>query len=90
MPAINSVKKPSNAGYIAKVDVNPDADFTFTPTEAPNAVHQFRDVNIAWYDDDRVKITLRGGGPAALRQAYLSGSGQDVILDLIALTGGEE
>lgn len=85
MPSIKQVGKPSNAGYIAKIDVNPDGEIGLTPPETPSPEHRFRDVNVAWYGDDRVKITLRGGGPAAIRQAFLPGAGQDVILDLVAV-----
>jgi hypothetical protein len=89
MPSINSLPKPSNAGWIAKIDANPDGEFGIAQAESPGQDHAFRDVNVAWYGDDRIKITLRGGGPAVIRQAYLSGNGQDVILDLIALPGGD-
>ncbi len=89
MPSLNSLTKPSNANWIAKADANPDGDFGIAAAETPGLDHAFRDVNVAWYGTDRIKITLRGGGPAAIRQAYLSGKGQDVILDLIALPGGE-
>jgi hypothetical protein len=40
---------------------------------------------VVWYGADRVKITLKKGGPAAIRQAYLPGVNENVILDLIAV-----
>jgi hypothetical protein len=89
MPSIIEVGKPSNAGYIAKIDVNPDGEISLNPPETPSPEHQFRDVNIAWYGEDRVKVTLKGGAPALIRQAYLSGAGQDVILDLVAAPESE-
>lgn len=86
MPSTHEVPKPSNAGWIAKVDVNPDADFGYSAAQEPYE-HQFRDINIAWYGEDRVKVTIKGAGPAHIRQAYLAGAGQDVILDIVAARG---
>jgi hypothetical protein len=87
-PSITRVKKPSNAGWIAKADVNPEGQFGVAPAEG-STDHEFRDVNVAWYGDGRIKVTIKGAGPAAIRQAYLSGAGQDVILDVIALPASE-
>ncbi|HEX4437053.1 MAG TPA: hypothetical protein VH061_09690 [Solirubrobacteraceae bacterium] len=89
MPSISVKPKPSNATYIAQVDLDPEGQFVLTPTESAGQHHAFGQVNIAWYGEDRIKITLKGGGPAAIRQAFLPGAGKDVILDLIALPGGE-
>lgn len=88
-PSITELRKPSNAGWIAKADVNPDGQFLLAQAEESFQAHAFADVNVAWYGKDRIKITLKGAGPAVIRQAYLSGAGQDVILDVIALPGGE-
>jgi hypothetical protein len=91
MPSINVVSKPGNAGYIAKVDVNPDGDVRLTKSDsAATADHQFARVEVAWYGTDRIKISLKGAGPALIRQAYLPGAGQNVILDLIADQGDDE
>jgi hypothetical protein len=89
MPSISVKHKPSNATYIAQVDVDPDGKFALTPAEPPRQNHAFGEVNVAWYGNDRIKITLKGAGPAAIRQAFLPGGGKDVILDLIALPGDE-
>jgi hypothetical protein len=90
MPSISVKPKPSNATYIASVDLDPDGQFVLTQDEQPGQDHAFAQVNVAWYGDDRIKITIKGAGPAAIRQAFLPGAGKDVILDLIALSGGEE
>jgi hypothetical protein len=91
MRSIEELGKPGNAGWIAKVTVQPDLlEVQGTPAREGAPEHQFRDVEVAWYGDDRVKITLKGGGPAHIRQAYLSGAGQNVILDLVVPPGGEE
>ncbi|MGA9875167.1 MAG: hypothetical protein WBQ21_05090 [Solirubrobacteraceae bacterium] len=88
-PSIEAKAKPSNATYVAQVDINPDGQIKLTQADQSEQSHAFADVNIAWYGADRIKITLKGAGPAAIRQAFLPGSGKDVILDLIALPGGE-
>lgn len=88
-PSITDKNKPSNATYIAQVDVTPDGEFALTQADPSGQPHVFERVNVAWYSDNRIKVTLRGGGPAVIRQAYLSGAGEDVILDLIALPAGE-
>jgi hypothetical protein len=74
-------KKPANATWIAKTTVTPrTADFSTTGDE-----HAFEEVEVAWYGSDRIKLTLKGGAPAAIYQVYLPGTGRDVILDLGAL-----
>jgi len=88
-PSIEAKAKPSNATYIAQVDVDPDGQIRLTQADVFGQFHSFAEVNVAWYGADRIKITLKGAGPAAIRQAFLPGGGKDVILDLIALPGGE-
>lgn len=82
MLSINQIKKPANAGWVAKAVVNTSGQVEIAPADSDQA-HDFDSVEIAWYGHDRVKITLRDGGPAQIRQAYLSGNGQNVILDLV-------
>lgn len=84
MRPIQEIRKPSNAGWIARVGINPDAEVRAAPAIEPPTSHRFGEVDVSWYGDDRVKITLKDGGPALIRQAYLSGSGRDVILDIVA------
>ena len=88
-PSIKLKPKGSNATYIAQVDVNPDGQFALTLAEPSGADHAFAEVNVAWYGRERIKLTIRGAGPAVIRQVYLTGKGQDVILDLIALPEGD-
>jgi hypothetical protein len=37
------------------------------------ADHPFREVDLAWYDQGRLKITIARGTPGVIRQAYLTG-----------------
>ena len=93
MDPIQEVKKPSNAGWVSKVIVSPDIKVAAAPPGDVEgldaALHQFGEVEVAWYDQNRVKITLKGGAPAVIRQAYLSGANRNVILDIVA-RGGDE
>lgn len=83
MPSVTQLHKPANAGWIAKAVINPAGDLEIGPAPAGAQAHDFEFVEIAWYGRDRLKVTLKDGGPAHIRQAYLSGSGQHVILDLV-------
>ncbi len=83
MLSIAEVPKPSQATWIAKVIVNPDGQVEVAP--APDGTtHQLSQVEVAWYGDDRIKVTVKNGGPAVIRQAYLTGVGRPVIVDLVA------
>jgi hypothetical protein len=83
MLSITQISKPSNAGWRAKITAEPTGEVEAAPAPDGEAAHDFHKVEVAWYGHARVKVTLRDGGPAMLRQAYLSGAGQDVILDLV-------
>lgn len=76
-------EKPANAKYIAKAVVNPTGDVQMTSpeTELGEMMSHFEQVEVAWYPD-RVKITLKGGTPASITQAYLTGKDQDVIIEI--------
>ena len=50
--------------------------------DPPGAHHELSVVEVAWYDEDRIKLTLPRGAPAVIRQAYLTGPGADVIIEL--------
>ena len=89
MLSIREIKKPSNAGWRAKVIVDPNGNVQAAPRSGDNEAHAFESVEIAWYGDDRIKITLKDGAPAVIRQAYLTGSGQNVILDLVSADHAE-
>jgi hypothetical protein len=41
-------------------------------------------LEVIWYDDDRLKVVVKGAGPVLLRQAHLTGQGSNVVIDLIA------
>jgi hypothetical protein len=79
-------KKPANATWIAKTKVrvtDPSIDY---PPE-PGSAHVMPEVEVAWYEGHRLKLTLAGAAPAVISQAYLPGQGQDVIIELRG-TGG--
>jgi hypothetical protein len=73
-------KRPSNATYVAKAIVFADGAIEYTPANAE--VRNDR-VEVNWYEDGRIKVIVRGMAPAAIRQAYLTGQDDDVIIDLI-------
>jgi hypothetical protein len=85
--SLTAAAKPHNAGWFARVSVEPTGKGTVSPvpglvaTELAKNLHPFREVEIAWYPNHRLKITLKGGAPAVIRQAYLSGK-DDVIVEL--------
>lgn len=73
--------RPSNAGWAAKVTIASSGEGTYTPPENSDTEHPFEMVEIAWYDNGRIKVTLREGAPAVLRQVYLAGK-RDVIIEI--------
>lgn len=77
------LNKPSNAKWIGKTVVNgSQRKADFGPEDPMMLLHNLADVEVAWYDDDRVKITFRDGCPAVIKQAYLTGEGRDLIVEL--------
>jgi hypothetical protein len=83
MVSIAEGSKPSQATWIAKMIVNPDGSAEAVPAP-PGTTHQLAQVEVAWYGEDRIKVTIKEGGPAVIRQAYLTGAGRPVIIDLVA------
>lgn len=83
MPSLERIDKPANAGWRAKIVASPDGHVKIAPAADEDLPHDFDVVEIAWYGQDRIKITLKDGGPAQIRQAYLPGVGQSVVLDLV-------
>ena len=63
-------KKPSNATWLDAADVE---------SEAP---HPLKKVEVAWYGEGRVKVSFPKGTPAVIRQAYLEGRDNDLILEV--------
>jgi hypothetical protein len=78
---LNEGTRPSNAGWMAKVTVTPTGDGTYVPPEGEHGEHPFESLEVAWYDNGRIKLTLREGAPAVLRQVYLAGK-RDVIIEV--------
>ncbi len=83
MLSISQVAKPPQATWIAKVTVDPDGNVEAAPAP-PGTTHQLSPVEVAWYGDDRIKVTVKDGGPVVIRQAYLTGAGRPVIIDVVA------
>jgi hypothetical protein len=76
------LNKPSNAKWMGKAVLNgATATADFAQPDPNMALHPLPDVEIAWYDDGRAKVTFKDGCPAVIRQAYLSGQGRDLIVE---------
>ena len=73
--------KPANATWVAKEKVAADDQPIDFPLEHEE-VHHFREVDLAWYDHGRLKITIPRGTPGVIRQAYLTGNGRDLIIEV--------
>jgi hypothetical protein len=71
--------KPSNARYEAKVRVTPEGKSRLVPGSSVNTA--FEEVEVAWYDGS-IKVTIPGAAPAVIKQAYLTGAGRDVIVEI--------
>jgi hypothetical protein len=80
MPA-NTKKKPANAEYLAKATVKAD-DPTIAYPLGDGTSHLFGEVWLSWHVDGRLKIRVRDGQPGVIRQAYLSGQGKDLIIEV--------
>ena len=84
MPSITHLQKPSNAGWLAKAIVHPDGTLEVHPTDGATIDDAALppNVEIAWYEGGRIKITVPTYCPAVIRQAYLTGSGRDTIIEI--------
>ncbi len=81
-PQLSIGSKPANAGYRAKATLFPDGVVEVVPDPTFNQMnHDLEMVQINWYDD-KVRIKFLGGAPALISQAYLTGKGKDVILEI--------
>jgi hypothetical protein len=83
------VKRPGNATWVGKavVDFNgADPENVTGSIQVDGADgHPFGRVEVAIYNDPpRVKLTIRDATPAHISQAYLTGAGQDAIIELMA------
>ena len=77
--------RPVNAGWTAKAVMSLAGDGVYVPPEGQPGT-SVETVEVAWCDSGRIKLTLRDGVPAVLRQVYLAGK-RDVT---IKVAPGEE
>ena len=76
------LKKQGNAKWIGKAVLDGSTQTAdYGPSDPKMQHHPLPVVEVAWYDTGRVKVTFRDGCPAVIRQAYLLGSGQDLIVE---------
>ena len=84
--SITQGERPANAGWKAKAKLWPDGEVETWPVADTEGELGFetpsQDVEIAWYGDDRIKLTLPSYTPAVIRQAYLTGDGRDLIIEI--------
>ena len=69
----------SDATCIAKVTLTPAGEIELEPADVDASA--FGPVEVTWYAD-RLKITALGAGRASITDTYLSGNGQDVVVEL--------
>jgi hypothetical protein len=82
-PSFKIGEKPGNVTWRAKAVLYPDGMVKVWPDPDYDAemTHDLDHVVIGWYKD-RVKITFKGGAPAVISQAFVTGEGRDVILEI--------
>jgi hypothetical protein len=78
MPTKN---KPAHAQYLAKAIMSASNPTNTYPLDSDSS-HPFEDVWLSWHTDGRLKIRVRDGQPGVIRQAYLSGQGKDLIIEV--------
>lgn len=44
--------------------------------------HAFAEVDLSWYEEGRLKITIPRATPGVIRQAYLTGKERDLIIEV--------
>ena len=79
MSAIRRMK-PVNATWLAKAKVSADHSIDFLLEGGTG--HEFAEVDLSWYDEGRLKITIPRGTPGVIRQAYLTGNERDLIIEV--------
>ncbi len=62
--------KSSNATWLDAANIEAECE------------HPLRKVEVAWYEEGRVKVSFPKGTPAVIRQAYLEGNGKELILEV--------
>jgi hypothetical protein len=73
--------KPANATWVAKAKVSahdPSLDFHLEG----GTDHPFTEVDLSWYDEGRLKISIAHGTPGVIRQAYLTGADRDLVIEV--------
>jgi hypothetical protein len=73
--------KPANATWVAKAKVSAD-DSSIDFTLAEGKSHPLGEVDLAWYDEGRLKISIAHGTPGVIRQAYLTGADRDLVIEV--------
>ncbi len=82
MPSLTLDSKPGNAGWIAKAVIKGNGDVVLHSDPPNGAFPDVTAAEVAWYEGGRIKLTLDGAAPAVITQAYLTGSGRDVIIEV--------
>jgi hypothetical protein len=80
MSTIQKVK-PANATWVAKAKVSADDPTIDFPLEGSTG-HAFAEVDLSWYEEGRLKITIPRATPGVIRQAYLTGKERDLIIEV--------
>lgn len=75
---ISEVPKSPQATWVSKATIDPAGHVEIHPNEtAPLPA-----VEVAWYPDGSIKCTVKGYGPAKLRQFYGTGIDRNVITEI--------
>jgi hypothetical protein len=82
VPQLTPKPKPSNAGWIAKAVVKGDGDVAVSSDAPDGTFPDVRPVEVAWYPNGRIKLTITGAAPAMISQAYLTGADRKVIIEI--------
>jgi hypothetical protein len=88
MASVKLLSKPSNARWRAKAAVSPDGELNVCPADDDEIADLALppQIEIAWYEGGRIKVTIPAYCPAVIRQAYLTGEGRDTIVELAPRT----
>jgi hypothetical protein len=73
--------KPANATWVAKAKVSADDSSLDFPLEG-GTKHEFAEVDLSWYEEGRLKITIPRATPGVIRQTYLTGNERDLIIEI--------
>jgi hypothetical protein len=73
--------KPANATWVAKAKVSADDPTLDFPLEG-GADHPFAEVDLSWYGEGRLKISIAHGTPGVIRQAYLTGADRELVIEV--------